>query len=560
MDPNNHILFSNRANIYSQKSEHQKALNDAEKCIQLNPKFGKGYVRKADALKALNKVEDAMTTLEDGMKNDPNEPLLKQRQESFMNDFQNQFTTQIFGRTEQELSAKMNNNPKIKMLMAQDPTLFMRANQARQNPNFLQTMQQDPVMQQLIVELLGLGDKLGQKAGGCQDGGCQDGGCKQQCGDKCCKKTGGPCCKDKPAAPKEQPKEEVKEEAKVEVNEEQKKADELKNQGNEMFKNGKYEEALELYQKAFDTFKSIVYLNNISTAFLKMEKYELALEKAVEACEFGRDHGASFQEIAKALAKQGSALHKLQRFEEAIDKLKSSMLEFRDKQTLALQNKVEEDFAAYKLKKLYDVELAKKLKDEAAVLMKNSKFIDAIEKYTNAMEHLPEALQDGEAKVLCLQLHNNRSIALFKAGQIHASYEDCLFVLKQEPENIKALLRKAQIERMRKQYYLSVETYTEVMRLDQTNQEGYEGYTKTQQKINEMQSGSLTEQEMKEIADIAMADESMQKLAQDPGMAQVLKQIQQNPAAAQQYLSDQSISKKLQRLINAGVIRMGRQQ
>lgn len=88
-------------------------------------------------------------------------------------------------------------------------------------------------------------------------------------------------------------------------------------------------------------------------------------------------------------------------------------------------------------------------------------------------------MQTPDAKMLDLQIHNNRSIALFKAGQIHAAYEDCEFVLKQEPENIKALLRKAQIERMRKQYYLSVETYTEIMRLDQTNQEGYEGYTKT---------------------------------------------------------------------------------
>lgn len=53
----------------------------------MNPKFGKGYVRKCDALKALGKAEEAMTTLEEGMKNDPNEPLLKQRQEQVMQDF-----------------------------------------------------------------------------------------------------------------------------------------------------------------------------------------------------------------------------------------------------------------------------------------------------------------------------------------------------------------------------------------------------------------------------------------------------------------------------------------
>jgi NADP-dependent 3-hydroxy acid dehydrogenase YdfG len=44
--------------------------------------------------------------------------------------------------------------------------------------------------------------------------------------------------------------------------------------------------------------------------------------------------------MAKSLAKQGSALYKLGRYEEAIQKLKDSMLEYRDKQTLTLLNKV----------------------------------------------------------------------------------------------------------------------------------------------------------------------------------------------------------------------------
>lgn len=49
-----------------------------------------------------------------------------------------------------------------------------------------------------------------------------------------------------------------------------------------------------MYEQAFETFKSVVYLNNISTAYLKLENYEKALEKATEAINFGRDHSASF--------------------------------------------------------------------------------------------------------------------------------------------------------------------------------------------------------------------------------------------------------------------------
>lgn len=80
-------------------------------------------------------------------------------------------------------------------------------------------------------------------------------------------------------------------------------------------------------------------------------------------------------------------------------------------------------------------------------------------------------------------------------------------------------MRKAQIERMRKQFYLSVETYQEIMKIDPSNAEAIEGFQKTAMKVNEMQSGALSAQEMEEIANIAMADPDIQKIAQDPGLS-----------------------------------------
>lgn len=282
-----------------------------------------------------------------------------------------------------------------------------------------------------------------------------------------------------------------------------------------------------MYQEAFDTFQSVTYLNNISTAYIKMEKYQEAYDKAEEAYKYGKEHpgSASFQEMAKSLAKEGSALHKMKKYEEAIQKLRDSMLEFRDKQTLALLNKIEDEYNDFKLKQQYNPEQALECKNEGNALVRDKKFQEAAEKFTEGIKKLPVKLQDDNAKVLYLQLHNNRSVALFKAGQINASYDDAQFVLSKEPNNIKALLRKAQIERMRKQYYLSVETYQKVFELDRTNPDAIEGYQKTATKINEMQSGALTEEEMKEITNIAMADPEMQKIAQDPGMSQVIQQI-----------------------------------
>lgn len=129
------------------------------------------------------------------------------------------------------------------------------------------------------------------------------------------------------------------------------KAEALKAEGNELFKQSKFEEAIVKYEEAFGIHKNIVYLNNVATALLKLERYEESMKKADEAYQYGKDNSgtASFQEMAKALAKQGSALHKMKRYEEAIAKLKDSMLEFRDKQTLALLTKIEDEYAEVKL-------------------------------------------------------------------------------------------------------------------------------------------------------------------------------------------------------------------
>ena len=157
-----------------------------------------------------------------------------------------------------------------------------------------------------------------------------------------------------------------------------------------------------------------------------MEKYQEAYDKAEEAYNYAKENygSASFQETAKALAKQGSALYKMKKYEQAISKLKESMLEVRDKQTLALLNKVEDEYTEFKLKQLYNPEEALDCKNAGNALVKEGKFQQAAEKFTEGIKKLPSKYQDDNAKVLFIQLHNNRSLALFKAGQINASYED----------------------------------------------------------------------------------------------------------------------------------------
>lgn len=72
-EPENHVFYSNRSQAFLKLSKVGKALEDAEKCISLAPQFVKGYHRKASALHASERTDDAvevlLTAIEQGLDN-----------------------------------------------------------------------------------------------------------------------------------------------------------------------------------------------------------------------------------------------------------------------------------------------------------------------------------------------------------------------------------------------------------------------------------------------------------------------------------------------------------
>jgi len=59
----NHVLYSNRSAAYMQLKNWEKALEDAEKCIQLDSDFPKGHFRKGQILMEINKKDEALASL-----------------------------------------------------------------------------------------------------------------------------------------------------------------------------------------------------------------------------------------------------------------------------------------------------------------------------------------------------------------------------------------------------------------------------------------------------------------------------------------------------------------
>lgn len=83
-DPFDHVFYSNRSACYAESEEFEKALNDAAKCIALNPAFAKGYSRQAHALFHVGRYVEMEAAAKKGLELDSSstalQDLLKQAQ------------------------------------------------------------------------------------------------------------------------------------------------------------------------------------------------------------------------------------------------------------------------------------------------------------------------------------------------------------------------------------------------------------------------------------------------------------------------------------------------
>lgn len=64
--------YSNRAACYTKLGAMPEGLKDAEKCIELDPTFTKGYTRKGAVQFFMKEYEKAVETYQEGLKHDPN--------------------------------------------------------------------------------------------------------------------------------------------------------------------------------------------------------------------------------------------------------------------------------------------------------------------------------------------------------------------------------------------------------------------------------------------------------------------------------------------------------
>ncbi|OLN85438.1 Heat shock protein sti1-like protein [Colletotrichum chlorophyti] len=548
LQPDNHILYSNRSAAYASKKDWENALKDAEKTTEIKPDWPKGWGRKGTALYGLGDLLGANDAYEEGLKVDPNNAGLKKDLAAVQKAMKSEVggdggdPTGGLGNMfkDPQLIQKLAANPKTSGFLA-DPAFMAKLQNMSENPQATPDLFSDPRMLQVLGVLMGVDMQMGMPDDLPKDAEMRD--------------APPPPPESKPApkkAPTPEPEPEVEEldEEALEKKKAKEAADKEKALGTENYKKRNFDEAIAHYSKAWELYKDITYLNNLGAAYFEKGEYAKAIEACTQAVEEGRAIFADFKVIAKSYARIGTAYEKQGNLELAIENYKKSLTEHRTpdvnaKLRAAERNKIEQARLAY-----IDPGKAEEAREDGNKKFKESDWPGAVAAYTEMIKRAPDDPRG----------YSNRAAAFVKLLEFPSAVEDCNTAIKKDPTFIRAYIRKAQAFHGMREYSKAVDACTEAAKVDLDHHKGANAREIEQQQqkaFNAMYSARENETEEQTRERLARDPEIM-SIMQDPIMQSILQQAQSDPAALQEHMKNPEIRAKVQKLVAAGVIRVGR--
>jgi stress-induced-phosphoprotein 1 len=265
-------------------------------------------------------------------------------------------------------------------------------------------------------------------------------------------------------------------------------AEALKEEGNKFFKSGKYADAIEKYKAATEIDASVpAYWSNMSACYEKLRNFE-GMEEAARGCiKADRNFIKGYFRLATAQKNLNDLDGCIKTLESGLGiqasnadlkKMKKEVLELqRNEQVASYCTKADElvqngdiggayktlelasrldagnptietmmkkvkpkwdKMEASRRSKLSGPELHKQKGDD---LYREAQFERAIDEYTKCMGGLKGADKQSELAIKTLA---NRAACYKQISNFDGTIEDCTAVLEVEPENVKALVRRAQ--------------------------------------------------------------------------------------------------------------------
>ncbi|KAI5865678.1 hypothetical protein GGS23DRAFT_553709 [Durotheca rogersii] len=555
LDPTNHILYSNRSAAFASKKDWASALKDAEKTTELKPDWPRGWGRKGAALHGSGDLLGAHDAYEEGLKHDPNNAGLKNSLASVQRAMEQDAGAGLgadptggLGKmfNDPSLLQKLMNNPKTSSYLA-DPSFVAKLQAIQKNPQNTQELFSDPRMIQVLGVLMGIDMQMGMpddipsapapaasRAEVEEDVDMPDSVPDNS--------------KQAQPAPEPEPEPELEEE--LEKKKLKEEADKEKALGTENYKKRNFDEAIKHYSKAWDLFKDITYLNNLGAAHFEKGDYQACVEACTKAVEEGRMIYADFKMIAKSYARIGSAYEKLGNLPLAIENYQKSLTEHRTPDTVnklraAERRNIEESKQAY-----IDPAKAEEAREEGNKKFKDQDFPGAVAAYSEMIKRAPDDARG----------YSNRAAAFVKLFEFPSALDDCNTAIKKDPKFIRAYIRKAQIYFGMREYSKCIDACNDATTVDSEHYNGANAREIDQQQQNALQAMySARENETEEqTRDRLSKDPEIMSIMQDPVMQSILQQAQSDPAALQEHMRNPSVRSNIQKLIAAGVIRLGR--
>ncbi|KDP25621.1 hypothetical protein JCGZ_20777 [Jatropha curcas] len=155
-NPKDPKVYSNRAACYTKLGALPEGLKDAEKCIELDPTFSKGYTRKGAVQFFMKEYDKALETYQEGLKHDPQNPELLDGVRRCVEQLNKTSRGDISPEELKERQAKAMQDPEIQNILS-DPIMRQVLVDFQENPKAAQEHMKNPMVMNKIQKLVNAG-------------------------------------------------------------------------------------------------------------------------------------------------------------------------------------------------------------------------------------------------------------------------------------------------------------------------------------------------------------------------------------------------------------------
>ncbi|KAF2124594.1 TPR-like protein [Dothidotthia symphoricarpi CBS 119687] len=249
----------------------------------------------------------------------------------------------------------------------------------------------------------------------------------------------------------------------------------------------------------------------------------------------------------RAYARIGTAYEKMNDLANAITFYQKAQTEHRTPEVLAKLRAAEKAKITHDRTAYIDPTEAEKARELGNAKFKEADWPAAVEAYSEMTKRAPDDPRG----------FSNRAACFIKLLEFPSAVQDCDEAIKRDPKFIRAYLRKAQAYYTMREYNKCINVCSEAMEHDEGGKNAREIQEQERKALEAQYSareGESEEQTMERI----QRDPEIVGILQDPVMQAILQQAKGDPAALQEHLKNPGIRAKIQKLVAAGVIRMGR--